>query len=212
MYKSSGSSITGNLNKSSAQTMDTLLEDIPKVFKSMDEWIRKTDLHCWNCTLQFDSIPIPMPLYVTSAIVDGEEVQYAPIESFLFCTIICQEEYIESRGYKIAELSEKRNLLKWVFAKMSGYEYLSHIPRAFPRQALRIYGGTLTPAQYESLQRQIMEMILPKSLSVFIPQSDVDINLELYSKKYGLPLQRLSLPKEAYKVNGASHTTPASGK
>lgn len=66
--KISQNSILDILHSSSNGLSDTNNEieyikydKIPKVFKTLDEWPRKTNIKCLNCTLDIPGIPIPVP-------------------------------------------------------------------------------------------------------------------------------------------------------
>ena len=52
---------------------------LPSKFTGLDNWIYKTNIHCWNCTLSFDEIPLFIPKLLEITLIPSSyisECQY----------------------------------------------------------------------------------------------------------------------------------------
>jgi len=97
----------------------------------------KTDIACWWCTLQFDTLPcfIPEKLVNNSYHVFG-----------CFCSLNCTTAY----NFKCIDdyrVWNRYSLIKKMYQDIVGYN--CEILNAPPKETLKKYGGTLTEKEYK---------------------------------------------------------------
>ena len=127
------------------------------------EYIRKTDIHCWWCCHQFNTPPCQLPekYFNDRFYVFG-----------CFCSYNCALSYnIDMKDYKV---NERITLLHYMYKKI--YKKDINISKSLPRQSLKIFGGILTIEKFRKnlLNNDIKyNYIMPPSCSL-IPLIEVD--------------------------------------
>ena len=128
----------------------------------MDQWPLKTDLRCWNCTYQFEGIPLAVPhIY--------DERRNVFFVYGTFCSWSCAKRYvIDQKGntYSCTLLS----LLRLKIVGGLGMKGIG-ISAAPPRNALACYGGKLSIEQY----REGLESL--HAASALFPHQEVSMEL-----------------------------------
>ena len=67
---------------------------IPSVYVDSKSWIKKTNLHCWNCSLSFSSEPAFVPNGSYKKVIGGEE-KIVIIVYGNFCSFNCAINYLD---------------------------------------------------------------------------------------------------------------------
>lgn len=139
---------------------------LPTIFENKDSWPMKSDIHCWWCCYEFDTIPIPLPMKLLKD-KNGEEVFKV---KGCFCSFNCCKAY--SRQNKMY----KQDLILYFFKKMffvanssDKKEYYKNdtvynfdIKQAPDKYLLSIFGGPLTIKEFrESFHNSKNYQILP---------------------------------------------------
>lgn len=104
---------------------------LPKKFTSLDQWPRYTNLHCWHCASQFDSVPIFIPRNPSQDQYDTHGV---------FCTWNCAMAYIETHFHRDSKWDAKQMLyhLHYIFTGQKTH-YIAPAP---PHTILKQFSGS----------------------------------------------------------------------
>jgi hypothetical protein len=100
-------------------------------FFEKQEWLHKTDICCWWCCHQFDTVPIGYPIkYIDKT----NKFRSRGI----FCSFPCMIAYSKEQK------SENKELIKYLFYKLTGLNsFNENLKPAPPRCALKMFGGML---------------------------------------------------------------------
>ncbi len=118
-------------------------KNIIQILKSLDEknWPEKTNVKCWWCCHNFDSIPlgIPMKIYNELFYLKG-----------CFCSFNCILSYIKDYPhiYKYDYIFPN---IKSLRAKLTKHKLNDVLNPAPPREALEMFGGELTIEKFRSI-------------------------------------------------------------
>lgn len=100
--------------------------------KTLD-WPERTSIHCLWDTYSFDTVPIPVPISY------NKNLRKFRVRG-CFCSFNC------ALAYSLNSNLRNTPLLSYFYTRWTGKS--AHIKRAPPREALAIYGGTLTIDQF----------------------------------------------------------------
>jgi hypothetical protein len=117
-------------------------DEIPITFTSMDEWPRRTNLLCWYCGMNFDSIPVFVPLSMTN-LPSGTTMGVHGN----FCSFNCAvSEIAIDEGLRVAEWDYTRLLCR-LYRLFMG-EQVRVIAPALAKRELAAYGGTMSAQEW----------------------------------------------------------------
>lgn len=130
-------------------------EKLPCIFDGIENWKKKTNLKCWNCTLPFDTTPIFIPKVIEPITIKNKIEREKMTKQQLsisvygtFCSFGCGYFFIENHNYTISERIESINKLK-LLHKLFYNTKLKETGYYPPPQLLKQYGGDLTIAEYQ---------------------------------------------------------------
>ncbi len=132
-----------------------IIEPLPKVFRSKEEWPMVTSLQCLICN-RTGGVPIPIITRIgVDMSTDPTETQpKQEMETYgVFCSFSCPAYYIENVmdeeiGNKDPiRRKELHEFLKRLYEKIHG-KTIDHIPLAPKPTRLEVHGGKLTPYEY----------------------------------------------------------------
>lgn len=107
------------------------------------DWLEKTDVHCWWCCHQFDTLPIGMPLDFNT---NTKKFRVRGV----FCSFACMVAYKIDQRYR-----NKDSLIKYLYKKLTdGNGGTTSLPCAPPRCVLRMFGGDLTIDEFRSSTKE----------------------------------------------------------
>lgn len=138
------------------------------------DWLHNTDVCCWWCCHNFDTIPIGIPIYFNEALkkfnVKG-----------VFCSFSCIMAYNKDKKLN------KDYLIKYLYRKLTGTLTLdTKITPSPPRCSLKMFGGELTIEQFRNdlKENKIYKMIeYPMFISKdYIEEVDIQ-NLKKVNQK-----------------------------
>lgn len=107
--------------------------EIPEVYNTKEQWIKKCNLNCYHCTCKFSHIPIFNP-------VSKDENGFYRGSGPIYCSPFCSVMYCED----ISQISMLRNLIY----TMTKIKFLLINP-SDDRSVLRNFGGWLTKKEYQ---------------------------------------------------------------
>ena len=120
-------------------------EIVPSIFQDKSSWIVSTSRPCINCTLKFDSVPIPIA--ITMQRKKTGEIMFSLKRTtggavLLLCSFECYINYIIDT---IHNESDRHNLLKIMeFLAIAFGVHPKSVIRGHSREALESYGGPVT--------------------------------------------------------------------
>lgn len=114
------------------------------------QWLEHTDVCCWWCCHQFDSIPIGMP-------VDFHSKSKKFRVKGVFCSFACMTAYRECSSKNM----NTKSLVSYLYSKLTAEPVGTKIERAPPREALKMFGGELTIDEFRnsSSETKIYKMV-----------------------------------------------------
>lgn len=114
------------------------------------EWLEHTDVCCWWCCHQFDSIPIGMP-------VDYDKKSNKFRVKGVFCSFPCMKAYSNS----ISTATSRTSLISYLHYKLTSHTIGTRIENAPPRESLKMFGGELTIEEFRnsSSETKIYKMV-----------------------------------------------------
>lgn len=123
---------------------------IPSIFTTKENWIKKTNILCWYCNLEFTNIPI----FIPENILKNENGQYMEVYGN-FCSFGCAQGFIESNNYFIGRKKwEAQEFLKILYRKF----YNKNINIIYPspsKYCLEKFGGS---KKEKVFKEEIMEI------------------------------------------------------
>ena len=138
------------------------------------DWLHNTDVCCWWCCHNFDTVPVGIPIYFNEALkkfnVKG-----------VFCSFSCVMAYNKDKRLN------KDYLIKYLYRKLTGTLTLdTKITPSPPRCSLKMFGGELTIEQFRNdlKENKIYKMIeYPMFISKdYIEEVDIQ-NLKKVNQK-----------------------------
>lgn len=133
------------LKKKSGNNFDK----IPTIFTSLKDWIKKTNLKCWYCSLNFDSIPVFLPIYIYKK----DNILYQDVHGN-FCSFNCVKSYIDLHYNSDDTFIYNQNLLK--LYKLFNNKSIVDIDLAPSKFDIDIYGGYMTEDEYKNKLRNLI--------------------------------------------------------
>ena len=130
--------ITKNSTENTSIEPDKPLVNILKSFDK-DVWPEKTDLKCWWCCHNFDTVPlgIPMKYYNETFYLKG-----------CFCSFNCVLAYvIDNKHFKYEQVYPN---IKSLRAKLTKHKLDDKITPAPPRESLTVFGGDLSIEKFRT--------------------------------------------------------------
>jgi hypothetical protein len=123
--------------------------NVLNTFYENEEWLHQTDICCWWCCHQFDSVPIGYPIKYIEKINKFRS-------RGIFCSFPCMVAYSKEQK------SENKDLIKYLFYKLTGLNtFSSNLNPAPPRCALKMFGGMLDIDEFRNSipNKKIYQMI-----------------------------------------------------
>ena len=122
---------------------EQIYDKIPSVFTGVENWSRN-NLLCWNCHLNFDTVPIFIPKSIEPNI--SSNIKTITVKGN-FCSYMCAYSYILSRTRNIQEQIENINNLNYIYKMLTGNPAPESI-KIIDFTQMERYGGEKTLAQF----------------------------------------------------------------
>jgi hypothetical protein len=157
---------TEQLDLEVKNSKDIIDYDIPNIisilkdFNSNNEWPEKTDIKCWWCCHNFETVPlgIPMKIYNNNFYLKG-----------CFCSFNCILAYVNdnSTKYKYDIIYPNIKSLRFKLTNKIINEILNPAP---PRESLKIFGGELTIEQFRNASNDYIFKRINYPMKIIIDQ------------------------------------------
>ncbi len=130
------------INESDINIEANTYGSIPEIFVNVNDWPKKTNILCWYCDSQFETVPIFCPAY---------EYERTPGISVMkvignFCSFPCASKHNKSTTIE-PHTWERQELLCRLYKKFYG-EDINEIPLPPLKTEMIQWGGFMTRQQY----------------------------------------------------------------
>ena len=132
-------------------TAEVKEDSVPSIFQDKDTWVRFSSLKCVNCTLTFDSIPIPCP--ITMQRKKNNDVMFTCKKNknnkvIVFCSFECLINHVFDT---ISNDSTRTLILKMVeYMAVAFGVHPKSIKRGLGREDIDAYGGLYTVKKFKN--------------------------------------------------------------
>lgn len=125
-------------------------EKLQSTFTTLDIWPKTTNLHCWYCTLQFNTMPVFIPNVIEPIIRKSAITKKYTISRYgVFCSFGCAYHHIVTRKSSIIEYIEQINKLKFLHRYMHKKDLKDFDKYPNPYD-LQQYGGDVSPEEFKN--------------------------------------------------------------
>ena len=153
-------------------------------------WTEKTNIVCWHCSHQFDTLPIPLPVSY-----DSFNKTFNVYGNY--CSLSCVKRAIlEQKNTAISSYS--LSLLQKMAFEVYGFD--DHIVTAPPKEALKMFGGFLTIDKFRTCTVEMEAMTPPFVNSYLVLEEKTKIE-QSSSKTTAFPIGSIKGMKKASKAN-----------
>lgn len=122
-------------------------EDLPLIFTGIESWPKSTNLHCWYCDCQFNTIPLFIPESIS---VDGCGSIRSMDRHGVFHSFNCIMFYIMQKYKRKEKRDEIYRLVRLLFRAIYGRDAQEEFGAIIEKTKMRKYGGgTLTEEEYK---------------------------------------------------------------
>lgn len=109
---------------------------IPSIFTTKEHWIKKTNILCWYCNLEFTN----MPIFIPENMLKNEKGQYMEVYGN-FCSFGCAKGFIDTNNeYCGRKKWQTIELLKLLYRKLNNKD-IDIIYSSPSKYTLEKYGG-----------------------------------------------------------------------
>lgn len=119
-------------------------DKIPSVFTTLDTWVKKVNIRCWFCDLNFEAHPVFIP-----RLIEPSAGGYTIGTEGCFCTFSCAMAHINLHYPKIYDNVRKHDMLKFLYKMFHGRK-IREILASPGRHEMSQYGGSLEIHQYRT--------------------------------------------------------------
>ena len=143
-----------------------------------DKYPEKTSVCCFNCTYQFDTLPIGLP-------VKYFKKKFYCIDNF--CSFNCAARYLFSGDNNINQIKrwESYSLLNLMYSKMFDTNEIKNVKFAYPRVMLKKFGGIYSIEEYRDsfIKTDKNINICYPPCSTIIPEVEESFTIKMHRKK-----------------------------
>lgn len=132
-----------------------IYKKLPSIFYDIKSWPEKTDLLCWNCHLNFDSIPVFIPKVIEPNIKYQDNNKLSITVHGVFCSFGCIYKFINTRNYTIIELSEMKTKINFLYKLFNNNNKIPNFSFYPDYYDMVQYGGTMTEAEFKEKKKKI---------------------------------------------------------
>jgi hypothetical protein len=144
-----------------SNTAKSCYKKLPSIFYDLESWVENTNLLCWYCNLNFDTVPIFIPNVIEPNLKkNNDNSKKLSIGVYgVYCSFGCANQYIKNNNNSIIKITESLNKLKFLYKIFYGHnnmpDYLS-----YPEPYIMFqYGGNKSIEEYKILITQFNNAI-----------------------------------------------------
>lgn len=140
---------------------------IPSIFTNLNKWIKKTNIKCWYCDLNFDN----MPVFIPKIIEQTSHNEYNISTLGCFCSFCCAMAYNNLHNQKICKNIQVKKMLLFLY-KIFNNAIINEITASPSKYTMVQYGGDVCSMNYRVQINKIKKLM--KNLSIKLPLVDVN--------------------------------------
>jgi hypothetical protein len=127
-------------------------ESLPSIFQDKSAWVKSTNTKCMNCTLNFDSVPVPCPLLMQRK-KNGEDIMFTLKKNknnkvIVFCSFEC----LINNTYEIIH-NESDRIMTLKLIELLAISFGVHgksIKRGLSREDIDLFGGAWNVKKFKN--------------------------------------------------------------
>lgn len=121
--------------------------NFPSIFNNVNTWVKKTNLNCWFCDLNFDNMPVFIPKIIENS---GIDKNYNISTHGCFCSFCCATSYINLYYPKICDNIKMKEMLRFLYKIFKGRS-IREIFASPSKYMMSQYGGDIEVSSYRSI-------------------------------------------------------------
>jgi hypothetical protein len=123
----------------------TIYNDFPSIFTNLTSWIKKTNLKCWYCDLNFDDMPVFIPKIIEHS---GINTDYNISTYGCFCSFCCVTAYTNLYYQKICDNIKIKEMTRFLYRIFKG-SAIKEILQSPSKFTMTQYGGDIDTSKYK---------------------------------------------------------------
>lgn len=124
---------------------------LPSRFTGVDTWVKTTDILCWNCTLNFNNMPLFIPRTIEPNNVNNGYIIHT---EGCFCSFNCVLSYIITYSSNTNDKLNKQAMLEFLYELIHNQKP-KYIRPAPSKYLMKQYGGMMDQNEYKQLIQSI---------------------------------------------------------
>lgn len=121
---------------------DNIKKGFFKILNQFDNWMEKTNIKCWWCCHNFDTIPLGMPVYY------NHKIKKFSVRG-IFCSFSCMLSYSNNTS----GITPKKYLINYLYKKLTGVLGIN-FKEAPSKYILKEFGGLLSIDEFRKLSTE----------------------------------------------------------
>lgn len=143
------------------QDDDIIIYDkIPSLFMCMETWIKKTNVKCWYCDLNFETTPVFIPKLIEPSTTKSG---YSMGVLGCFCSFSCAMVYNNLYNNKLCNNIKTREMLLFLHNIFFNY-HVREIYESPSKYIMKQYGGDIEPTKYRKLINELEKKMNDESV------------------------------------------------
>lgn len=123
-----------------------IYNNFPSVFTNLQTWIKKTNLKCWHCDLNFDNMPVFIPKIIEHS---GFNEDFNISTHGCFCSFCCAVSYTDLHYQKICNNIKIKEMLRFLY-RVFNNRIIKEILPAPSKYIMNHYGGDMDVQSYRN--------------------------------------------------------------
>ena len=125
--------------------------NFPSIFTNLETWIKKTNIKCWYCDLNFNNMPVFIPKIIENT---GLNADYKIITSGCFCSFCCAMSYNNLYFPKICDNINNKDMIKFLYKIFNNTKIKEILPSP-SKYIMNQYGGDVDSFIYRNKLNEI---------------------------------------------------------
>lgn len=125
--------------------------DFPSIFTNLNSWIKKTNLKCWYCDLNFDNMPVFIPKIIEHS---GLNTNYSISTYGCFCSFCCATTYTNLYYQKICDNIKIKEMTRFLYRIFKGHA-IKEILQSPSKYIMTQYGGDTDASTYRGMVNKL---------------------------------------------------------
>lgn len=121
---------------------DNIKKGFFKILNQFDNWVEKTNVKCWWCCHNFDTVPLGMPVYY------NHKIKKFSVRG-VFCSFSCMLSYSNNT----TGIIPKKYLINYLYKKLTGV-FGINFKEAPSKYTLKEFGGLLSIEEFRKLSTE----------------------------------------------------------